>query len=42
MVLALVLGGCEFVGERNKLASEKEAIAGSGARWMPISSAVPI
>src|SRR5437868_8021289 len=26
VVLALVLGGCEFVGERNKLASEREAI----------------
>jgi LemA protein len=28
-VLALVLGGCEFVGERNKLASEREAIRGT-------------
>jgi LemA protein len=28
VVLALVLGGCEFVGERNKLATEKEAING--------------
>src|SRR6202789_1894973 len=28
VVLALVLGGCEFVGERNKLATEKEAIKG--------------
>src|SRR6202167_5605817 len=28
VVLALVLGGCEFVGERNKLAVEKEAIKG--------------
>jgi LemA protein len=26
--LALVLGGCEFVGERNKLASERESING--------------
>jgi LemA protein len=29
VVLALVLGGCEFVGERNKLASEREAIRGT-------------
>ena len=28
VVLALVLGGCEFVGSRNKLASEREAISG--------------
>jgi LemA protein len=28
VALALVLGGCEFVGERNKLAAEKEAING--------------
>jgi LemA protein len=28
VVLALVLGGCEFVGTRNKLATEKEAISG--------------
>jgi LemA protein len=28
VVLALVLGGCEFVGTRNKLATEKEAING--------------
>jgi LemA protein len=26
--LALVLGGCEFVGERNKFAAEKETISG--------------
>jgi LemA protein len=26
VVLALVLGGCEFVGERNKLVAEKESI----------------
>jgi len=26
--LALVLGGCQFVGERNKLAAEREAIHG--------------
>jgi LemA protein len=29
VVLALVLGGCEFVGTRNKLATEKEAINGT-------------
>jgi LemA protein len=28
VVFALVLGGCEFVGERNKLATEREAISG--------------
>jgi LemA protein len=28
VVLALFLGGCEFVGTRNKLAAEKEAING--------------
>jgi LemA protein len=28
VVLALVLGGCEFVSTRNKLATEKEAITG--------------
>jgi LemA protein len=29
VALALVLGGCEFVGERNKLATEREAINGA-------------
>ena len=33
--LALVLGGCEFVGSRNKLASEKEAIAG---QWSQVDA----
>jgi LemA protein len=28
VVLALLLGGCEFVGTRNKLATEREAIRG--------------
>src|SRR5271163_818830 len=32
VVLALVLGGCEFVGERNKLATENEAINGAWAQ----------
>jgi LemA protein len=35
VVLALVLGGCEFVGERNKLALEKEAIAG---QWSQVDA----
>jgi LemA protein len=33
--LALVLGGCEFVGERNKLATEKEAISG---QWSQVDA----
>jgi LemA protein len=33
--LALVLGGCEFVGERNKLAMEKEAISG---QWSQVDA----
>jgi LemA protein len=35
VVLALVLGGCEFVGERNKLAVEREAIAG---QWSQVDA----
>src|SRR6202789_1913454 len=35
VVLALVLGGCEFVGERNKLATEKEAITG---QWSQVDA----
>jgi LemA protein len=35
VVLALVLGGCEFVGERNKLASEREAIRG---QWSQVDA----
>jgi LemA protein len=35
VVLALVLGGCEFVGERNKLAVEKEAITG---QWSQVDA----
>src|ERR1700683_1084380 len=35
VVLALVLGGCEFVSERNKLAVEKEAIAG---QWSQVDA----
>src|SRR5579872_1389932 len=35
VVLALVLGGCEFVGERNKLATEKEAITG---KWSQVDA----
>ena len=33
--LALVLGGCEFVGARNKLAVEKEAISG---QWSQVDA----
>jgi LemA protein len=33
--LALVLGGCEFVGERNKLATEREAISG---QWSQVDA----
>jgi LemA protein len=33
--LALVLGGCEFVGARNKLATEKEAISG---QWSQVDA----
>lgn len=33
--LALVLGGCEFVGSRNKLASEREAIKG---QWSQVDA----
>lgn len=33
--LAIVLGGCEFVGERNKLATEKEAING---QWSQVDA----
>src|ERR1700688_425449 len=33
--LALVLGGCEFVGERNKLAAEREAIKG---QWSQVDA----
>jgi LemA protein len=35
VVLALVLGGCEFIGTRNKLAVEKEAIAG---QWSQVDA----
>jgi LemA protein len=35
VVLAVVLGGCEFVGERNKLAVEKEAITG---QWSQVDA----
>ncbi|MGH9604806.1 MAG: LemA family protein, partial [Terracidiphilus sp.] len=35
VVLALVLGGCEFVGVRNKLAVEKEAITG---QWSQVDA----
>lgn len=35
VVLALVLGGCEFVGERNKLAQEREAING---QWSQVDA----
>src|SRR3954463_11461894 len=35
VVLALVLGGCEFVGERNKLASERESIRG---QWSQVDA----
>jgi LemA protein len=35
VVLALVLGGCEFVGSRNKLASEREAIRG---QWSQVDA----
>src|ERR1700733_7563076 len=35
VVLALMLGGCEFVSERNKLAVEKEAIAG---QWSQVDA----
>jgi LemA protein len=35
--LALVLGGCEFVGARNKLATEKESIAGE---WSQVDAAL--
>jgi LemA protein len=35
VVLALVLGGCEFVGTRNKLAVEKEAITG---QWSQVDA----
>src|SRR5437763_6142144 len=29
VILALLLGGCEFIGERNKLATERESIKGA-------------
>src|ERR1700691_4743168 len=35
VVLALLLGGCEFIGTRNKLAVEKEAIAG---QWSQVDA----
>ena len=35
VVLALVLGGCEFVGVRNNLAKEKEAING---QWSQVDA----
>jgi len=35
VVLALVLGGCGFIGERNKLAMEKEAITG---QWSQVDA----
>src|ERR1035438_2975339 len=35
VVLALVLGGCEFVGARNKLATENEAIKG---QWSQVDA----
>jgi LemA protein len=35
--LALLLGGCEFVGERNKLAAEREAINGE---WSQVDAAL--
>lgn len=35
VVLALVLGGCQFVTERNKLATEREAIKGD---WSQVES----
>jgi LemA protein len=35
VVLALALGGCEFVGERNKLAVEREAIKG---QWSQVDA----
>src|SRR5579859_6231394 len=35
VVLALVMGGCEFVGQRNKLVAEKESIAG---QWSQVDS----
>ena len=35
VVLALLLGGCEFVSERNKLAVEKEAITG---QWSQVDA----
>ena len=35
IVLALVLGGCEFVGERNRLASERETIR---AEWSQVDA----
>src|SRR6202035_5654761 len=35
VVLALVLGGCEFVGERNKLAVERESIK---AQWSQVDA----
>src|SRR3981189_2725574 len=35
VALALVLGGCVFVGERNKLAMEKESIAG---QWSQVDA----
>jgi LemA protein len=35
VVLAVVMGGCEFVGERNKLVAEKESIAG---QWSQVDA----
>jgi LemA protein len=35
VVLAVVLGGCEFVGERNKLAAERESIRG---QWSQVDA----
>ena len=43
VVLALVLGGCEFVSERaTSLRWRKRPSPDSGARWMPTCSAGPI
>jgi LemA protein len=35
VVLALVLGGCEFVGERNKMVAERESIKG---QWSQVDA----
>ena len=42
VVLALVLGGCEFVGRGTNSQRKRKPSAASGARWMPICSAGPI